>query len=281
MQWKSAALAGALVAATGVRPAPMAHAQTLRAASQVLSAFDRPSQIGVTVHDPDVADVKGSAPGVVVDEVAPKSPAEKAGLKSGDSIIEFDGERVRSARQFSRVVRETVPARTVPVVLTRGGQRLTVNVTPEPGSDVSFRLLDAPQVWRAPLPPVPARPRVAPTPVAPPAPFSFELFGRSTRLGAAVESLDGQLADYFGAKQGVLVKSVTEGSNAAKAGLKAGDVITAINGNRVDDPSDVTRELGRLDDGAALTIDIVRDHKAQTLKGKLQDGERTRFHANL
>jgi serine protease Do len=278
MQWTSAALAGALVATAGIAAAPVAQGQMPRPAAQVLSGFGRSSQIGVTVHDSDVVETKAGAAGVVVDEVGERSAAEKAGIKDGDRIIEFDGERVRSARQFARVVQETVPGRTVPLVLTRGDQRLTVNVTPEAGSEFGMRLLDAPEVWRTPTPPAAPRvPRPAPAPTAPPAPFAFDLFTRTSRLGVAVESLNGQLAVYFGVKQGALVKSVADESSAAKAGLKAGDVITAIDGNQVDDPSDIARELRQLDDGATVTIDIVRDRKPQTLKGKLEDGPRARY----
>ena len=276
MQWTSAALAGALVAVASAA-APVAHRQMTRPAAQVLSGFGRTSQLGVTVHDPDESDAKSNAPGVIVDEVRENSPAEKAGIKSGDRIVEFDGERVRSARQFSRVVQETVPERSVPVVLSRGDQRVTLNVTPESGSEFNLRLLETPQVWQTPpLPATPRPPRPAPAPVAPAVPFGFDVF-RTSRLGATIESLDGQLADYFGVKHGVLVKSVMEGSSAAKAGLKAGDVITAINGNHVDDPSDLTRGLRETDEGASLTIDIMRDRKPQTLKGKLEAGSRARY----
>lgn len=277
MHWTSAALAGALIATAGMTAAPAAHGQVARPAAQVLSGFGRTSQLGVTVHDPDDSEMKGTPRGVVVDDVRDNSPAEKAGVKSGDRILEFDGERVRSARQFSRVVQETVPGRSVPIVVSRGDQRLTLNATPESGSEFNLRLLDTPEVWHTPpVPATPRPPRAAPAPPAPAMPFAFDMF-RTSRLGAAVESLDGQLADYFGVKHGVLVKSVTEGSSAAKSGLKAGDVITAINGNHVDDPSALARELRETDDGAALTIDIVRDRKSQTLKGKLEDRPRPRY----
>ena len=71
-------------------------------------------------------------------------------------------------------------------------------------------------------------------------------------------------------KEGVLVKSVAADSVGAKAGLKAGDVITAVNGRKVYDSSDVTRALDRTEDSGDVTIDITRDKKTQTLKGKLE-----------
>jgi serine protease Do len=79
-----------------------------------------------------------------------------------------------------------------------------------------------------------------------------------------------QLAQYFGVKDGALVKSVQEGSAAEKAGIKAGDVITGVNGSHVYDPSDISRAVNRLESGAEFSVEIVREHKTQTLKGKLE-----------
>ena len=86
----------------------------------------------------------------------------------------------------------------------------------------------------------------------------------------SIETLDDQLATYFGVTEGVLVKSVVEDSAAQKAGVKAGDVITSINGRHVYDASDVTRALDRIDDNGEFTLDVMRDKKAVTLKGKIE-----------
>ncbi len=70
--------------------------------------------------------------------------------------------------------------------------------------------------------------------------------GARGRLGVTVQSLTPELEEYFGAKNGgALVSSVTKESAAAKAGVKAGDVITSINGKRVEDSDDLVRELER------------------------------------
>jgi S1-C subfamily serine protease len=63
---------------------------------------------------------------------------------------------------------------------------------------------------------------------------------------------------------------VNKDSAAAKAGLKAGDVITAIDGSTVDSPSDLSSQTQRLDSGTEFTLDIVRDKKPMTLKGKVE-----------
>jgi serine protease Do len=276
---KQTALAGALVMTAALAPA------TARAQSRLPRAYalevGRGSRIGVTVHN--VEDTKDSkdtkdtkaAYGVVVDTVDPGGPADKAGVKAGDAITQFDGERVRSVRQFSRLVQETPDGRAVPVALSRGGQTMNVTVTAEAASfddGFSMRLLD---VARAPRPPLPPEPPAAPR-IAPALPPLFGQFFTPRRLGVTIETLDSQLAQYFGVKDGVLVKSVSADSEAERLGLKAGDVITSINGRQIYETSDVNRAIERMDDSDDITIDVTRDRKTQTLKGKLEARSRGR-----
>jgi S1-C subfamily serine protease len=96
--------------------------------------------------------------------------------------------------------------------------------------------------------------------------FPGMLSGR--RLGVSVDELTHQLAEYFGAKDGVLVTAVTDGSAAARAGLKAGDVITSINGASVTSRDDLVR--GLRDASEDVSIGIVRDKKESTLKAKIE-----------
>src|SRR2546428_13480915 len=77
-----------------------------RSARGLMMLAGRGAELGVRIAE-------GTTEGVVIEEVQPDSPAEKAGLKRSDVIVEFDGERVRSARQFRRLVDETPPGRTV------------------------------------------------------------------------------------------------------------------------------------------------------------------------
>ena len=74
-------------------------------------------------------------------------------------------------------------------------------------------------------------------------------------------------------KEGVLVKSVQADSAAQKAGIKAGDVITGINGSKVYDASDLNRAIDRVDANGEFTAEIVRDKKTQSVKGKLESRE--------
>ena len=163
--------------------------------------------------------------------------------------MEFDGERVRSARQFTRLVQETADGRTVKMAILRNGQRQVVDATPEAQSFSWTMDFDGDRIRRDVERSLRNLPEIRAFRMNPDFDFRLdgmpEIAGRSrTRLGVSVQSLSPQLADYFGVKDGgALVASVTPGSAAEKAGLKAGDVITSVNGDRVRDADDLTHEI--------------------------------------
>jgi len=265
-----AALAASLVVAAGLLPAAGLLGQGRTSVFQRADA--RGSRIGVTVQDVEDTDAKQPKTGIIVETVEPGGPADKAAIKPGDAITDFDGERVRSVRQFSRLVQETPSGRSVAVVLSRAGQRVSVNVTTERSSneDFAYRLLETVR----PAMPMPPTPPAAPAPPAaralPAVPFESFRYFTGRRLGITLETLDDQLAQYFGVKDGVLVKSVASDSAAQKAGLKAGDVITSVNGRQVYEVSDVNRAVERADTTDDFTLDVMRDKKPLTLKGKFE-----------
>jgi len=214
------------------------------------------STIGVTVRDQT-----GDAAGVVVEDVRAGAPAAQAGVQKGDVIIDFDGERARSAQQFARLVRETPPGRTVKMTVTRNGSRQTLDVTPE----------ERDSAW---LPRLPEMTRDLFR--ALPRDFDFEgpwPLG-SRRIGISVVPLSDQLAAYFGVKDGVLVSQVESRSPAADAGIQAGDVITAVNGRSVYSTGDIVRELREAGPGATLDVQLTRDRKEMTVKVTLPDRRR-------
>ena len=284
------ALAGATATAAVLAPGD-GQETTIRRAQRPSSVFvNSGSRLGVSVRDVDDTDAKGgklpAAAGAIIDDVSEGSAADKAGLRKGDIIVEFDGERVRSARQLTRLVQETPDGRKVTAAVIRDGQRVTLTVEPrQGGSDVFERLRGLEDWGREFRFDVPVRPRVPPaTPPRPPTPFAGmdDLLGRgSGRLGLTVDTLSPQLAEYFGTKTGVLVTSVRDDSAAAKAGIKAGDVITSVNGSAVDDPAELRRRLLAIDAGEEFTIEVMRDRKPQTLKGKLEQPVRRRTYRSI
>jgi serine protease Do len=231
--------------------------------------------IGVSVRDltaDEVSKAQLSQPGgAVVTGLIDNSPASKAGLKSGDIVVEFDGERVRSSRHLTRLVQETAPGRTVKMSIVREGSRQTLDVTPEARGRLGLNgLPDIQQQVQRGLRNLPRN-------------FSFDFnppdgaIGRRGRLGAVLSPLSDQLGSYFGVKQGVLVSAVEDNSPAMQAGLKAGDVITAVNGHTVESPGDVANDVRGVQPGASFEIRVTRDRKEMTLKAVLpQRGERRR-----
>jgi S1-C subfamily serine protease len=233
-------------------------------------------EIGVTARDAD----KGE--GVAVTDVRSASPASKAGIEVGDVITEFDGEKVRSTRQLTRLVQETPSGRAVKVAVMRDGKRVDLSVRPEVRSgavwsdqlqaeldklrhDLRDRLGSGTYLFRSP-----GNGRLE---ILPPE-GGGELLGgflqAGGRLGVSVQDLTPQLAAYFGAKEGALVTSVTDGSAAAKAGVKAGDVITAVNDQAIMGSADLVRRLREAGTDAEVTIALVRDHKTIAVKATLE-----------
>ncbi len=259
---------GQVVAAQ--RPSDDASRREPRRALEILGG--RGSEIGAAVRDIDQADVKreklSAEAGAVIDEVRSESPASRAGLKAGDVVVEFDGERVRSARHLTRLVQETPAGRTVKTGVMRDGKRVDLQITPETGAGLAIaaeplerglrRLERLGDDLRFDLPALPNFN------------FDFNVRMRTGRLGVSLQDLGEQLAGYFGVKDGVLVTSVTEGSPAAKAGLRAGDAITSVNGRSVRDARDVRRELMDVDEGKEFPIVVMRDKKELTLKATLE-----------
>jgi len=266
----------AIAAAAGGRAAAQAMPEPQRAAQEArdfMVLAGRGAEIGVEVS-------QGKDSGVVVDDVRPDSPAEKAGVKRSDVIVTFDGERVRSVRQFSRLVQETPPGRTVKATLLRDGKQQDVQITPREGRGVlrgayvdgdrfRERMRDL-EALRDRLPDVNVW-RGGP-------PFNFsDIPGAisGVRLGVDVDPVTDQLAQYFGAKEGVLIRTVIEGTPASRAGLKAGDVITSIDTQPVRSREDLVRAL-RDAKSDELTIGIVRDRKETSVKARIEPTRRTR-----
>jgi serine protease Do len=289
--WKTIAVIAVAVTAVAIAAvvAPPVRGQTrVTPKVRALEMLSGGSRIGVSIRDVEEGDsktAKTAAAGVIVEEVATESPAEKAGIRKADAIVEFDGERVRSVRQLTRLVQETPSGRTVSAVLLREGQKTTVSITPRDDGRYSLRGFDnlgdlSPEFSFRLAPKI--TPPTPPMPPNPPTVWDFDgLLGRSGRLGISIDALSPQLAEYFGTKEGVLVSSVTDNSAAAKAGLKAGDVITNFNESTINDPQDLRRRIQSLNDGDEFTVTVMRERKPVTLKGKAESPQRRRISRTI
>ncbi len=243
----------------------------------VLVNDEGPSWLGVEAREvtPDnVKELKLPAErGVVVGRIAPESPAAKAGLKENDVITEVDGQRVEGSAQFRRMIREIPAGRTVQLAVWRDGRSQTVSATlgqaeethrawmnTEPGA-FTFRMPEGVEL--------PDMPEVAPL-------ESLNdglamIAGGHPRLGIDAEDISGQLGTFFGAPdgEGILVRNVNAGSPAEKAGVKAGDVITAFNGDRIRSLGDLREKLAAKNDDKPVKIGVLRSKSAVTLTVEL------------
>ncbi|HZS44859.1 MAG TPA: PDZ domain-containing protein [Blastocatellia bacterium] len=213
--------------------------------------------------------------GVVVTRVIKDSPADKAGLKKDDIIVGFDNDQVTSVRKLNRLISEAAPGQKVNLSVTRDGSKQTLSVTMGKRQDYpqvftyngnGFEVFNQAQE---------ARDRVQA--------FRDQLQqngqwystdgnqfffgpGVSRRIGVTTTELSEQLAEYFGVKDkhGLLIQTVSENSPASKAGLKAGDVITEVDGDKIETTGDLTRAINRKEDGE-IKVTLVRNKSSMTV----------------
>ncbi len=204
--------------------------------------------------------------GVGVGNVSKDSPAERAGLRKGDVILQLDGEPVTSTRKLLRLIGEAAPEQTVRLTVSRNGSEQQLSATlgkREAASAGSFGMMTPPEPGQFQFEFPPQAPRTWERMEGP------EVFalGNNRRVGVTTTPLTKQLAEHMGvsAGRGLLITSVGENSAASKAGLRAGDVITEVNGAAVADTGDFIRELNRKDEGE-VTLTIVRDKSQRTIK---------------
>jgi serine protease Do len=212
-------------------------------------------------------DLKLSAErGVVIGKVLEESPAAKAGLKDGDVVTEINGERVEGTVQFRRIIRETPAGRTLQLTVWRDGHSQTVNATLGKMQENRKHWMNAmPQVFNFRLPEMP---EVVPIPDVPSIEWdNGNLLMNRPRLGIDAEDVSGQLGSYFGAPdgEGILVRDVNPGSAAEKAGVKAGDVITSLNGERIHGLAELRSKLSTAGEGKTAKLGVLRNKSALTL----------------
>ncbi|HEX6626042.1 MAG TPA: PDZ domain-containing protein [Pyrinomonadaceae bacterium] len=279
-------------------PAPPAvvavpPAEPFEAAPAIAAFFDDGNFLGVVVEEVTRENMggyglTGEPRGVAVTRVVKDGPAERAGLREKDVIVRFDGEQVTSVRKLNRLIGESAPGHGARLTIRRGGaeQELTVTLGKRESFMRTFEGLQNIMPLEAE-----ARRRAEESRAQGEAarrgadelrgradelrrraeewqranPGGVYAFGGGRRIGVSTTSLGKQLADYFGVSNGALVSSVEENSPAAKAGLKAGDIITEAEGEKVDDVGDLSRLLNRKEEGE-VTLTVVRDRQRRTVK---------------
>jgi len=222
---------------------PAAVAQTTNPRTRVITSVSTNSgYLGISAQDVDAERAKAlklsEVRGAEIKNVIEDSAAAKAGFKEGDVVLEYNGQRVEGIEQLTRMVAETPAGRQVKVQVWRNGATMTLSPTLETsrhmvmgGGAWSMPEVRIPEITIPPMPPMDL-PQVH---------ISYQ----SPMLGISGESLgqQEQFAEFFGVKDGVLVKSVAKDSAAEKAGLRAGDVIVKVDDSRVSSTREITSLL--------------------------------------
>lgn len=223
--------------------------------------------------------------GAAVEKVLENSPAAQAGLQTGDVIVRFNGTEVSSVRQLTRLISEVAPDHQAKITILRGGGEREITAIMSKREVPQVQQIGALRDLYDGALQNPGLSKI-PSPNAPTFPFgdgesNFFSFNQSRQIGVGVAPLTAQLGDYFGVAsgKGLLVNNVRENSPAAKAGLKAGDVIVEVEGKAVASNLDLIRALGEKKDGD-VNVTIVRDKNRQTVRVTPEAGKGGTFNFN-
>lgn len=228
--------------------------------------------LGIDIRDVTEGEIAAlhlkSADGAEITMVDHDGPAGKAGLREHDVVLSVNGAQVQGEDQLRKMLREMQPGRAVAMVICRAGVQQTVNATMANRAELEKQAWE--NHWTVPEPTYedsyPSQQVGARGGLSRGFMSGHLLPLTSVYTGAAVDALTPQLATYFGVREGrgLLVQDVDGNSPAAAAGLRAGDVITRVNGDRVGSKSEWGRALHD-SKGHPVSLTVVRDQHEQTL----------------
>jgi serine protease Do len=193
--------------------------------------------------------------GVIINEVMEDSPAEEAGLQEDDIIIKIDGRRITDQEDLVEAIEDRRPGDEIVLTVRRDEQELEIPVTLEkrPSIKKRIRFHKGPKSYT----------------------FSMHCKKERSYIGVSLVDLTRQLGDYFGVKKGrgALVTEVLKDSPAEEAGLKAGDVIISIDGEKVADADDVQELIEDYEPGDKVKIVVVRNRKEKSFSVEVGETE--------
>jgi serine protease Do len=206
--------------------------------------------------------------GAMITLIDHDAPAAQVGLRVNDVLLEVNGQTVESAEAFGRMMRDIPPGRKVTILISRDGATQTVTV-----QLADHKKLDT-DIWNklnsggdisSPVEGNAILGTGSGGDTSLPGGFHIPFVGNSTlKVGALVEPLTAQMADYLGVQNGLMVKQVAHKSEAAAAGMKAFDVILKVGPETITTVSDWDRSM-RANQGKAVQITILREKRLQTL----------------
>lgn len=231
-----------------------------------LLSHSTPGYLGVLVTNVDndsvpklrLKDNKGALI-TLIDHDAPAGVA----LRLNDVILSVNGETIDGAEHFGRILKEVTAGKKVTLLISRDGAQQSIVL------QLVDRKVMEQEVWNkmnsTSFSPPPAGKAILPGSGGDSMSGSYmPLFTSSLNVGAMVEPLAGQMADYLGLSAGIMVKQVARKSEAEAAGLKAHDVILKLGNETITTSADWDREL-RTNEGKSVQVTVLRDRRQQVL----------------
>jgi serine protease Do len=191
--------------------------------------------LGVSIQDltEDMAGSLGikESKGAIVPEVKKDTPAEKAGIKQNDVIVEFNGEPVAGSKELQRMVTAEKPGMKVKIIVLRDGERKTLNATLEETKSEESQAQEAKE-----------------------SPDTL------STLGIDMQTLTEQVAEQLGydGLKGVVVTNVETGSVADRNGLAAGMLIMEVNQKKIKNVKEFKAEINKVSKGGSALL-LVQD----------------------
>jgi serine protease Do len=214
--------------------------------------------------------------GAVLGRIVPESPAAKAGLKENDVVLEINGQRIEGTEQFRRMIREIPAGRAANLTVWRDGRSQNLKVTLGRPEMSNLKVLsEGPKSFAFTMPTMPELSGLERLRT-----FSLVSPGHPL-LGIDAESLEGDFGHFFGAPdgEGVLVREVFAKSAATKAGVKVGDVITSLNGERIRSVSELREKLLTRHEDKTVKLGVLRNKIEMTLSVELPQREEHEEHS--
>jgi len=243
--------------------------QFMENASPILHANSQ-GYLGVEIIDVDTDKAQAlklkEVRGAVITLIDHDAPAGQIGLKVNDVVLQLNGQNVEGSEQLRRMFKEIPAGRKVSIEISRDGniQTMAVELADRQvlGHDIWNKIDNGGDVFVQP-PSMGMLPGGGDTP-ATSGGFHLPFFGSSLNVGALVEPLTSQMAEYMGVPSGLMVKQVARKSEAALAGLRAFDIILKVGTEPVTNLAGWDRAL-RSNQGKPVQVTILRDKKQQTL----------------
>jgi C-terminal processing protease CtpA/Prc len=271
----SSAVIPAAIVAVGMALAPHAARAQANSLGPLVEGFSplllssSQGYLGVEIVDVDTEKAQAlklkEVRGAVVTLIDHDAPAGKIGLKVNDVVLQLNGQNVDGAEQLRRMLKEIPAGRKVSIEISRDGniQTLAVELADRQvlGHDVWNKIDNGGDVFAPPSMGILAGGGDAPLAGGG---FHLPFFGSSLNVGALVEPLTSQMAEYMGVPNGLMVKQVARKSEAAAAGMKAFDIILKVGAEPVTNLAGWDRAL-RSNQGKPVQVTILRDKKQQTL----------------